>query len=246
MELIAIVFMLGAGGVLAIFVMAVMGIGRREAGAVHDAVGPHRRDTVAASLLYHVAAAGGLSSDDALRAVRRETGLAAPVTRGIDVTNWAESYARNTTPQQRVELLEAAVRLVVARSTRVPLSQYAALLDLSFGLGFQTDALARMRKLYGFDYVDHAADGRPASAEGRSGAPALYERAQRSPDELLKLLGITGKATRQELGLAYRRLVTQHHPDRFHAAGDEARSEAAARFIEITRAYEELLLHYRE
>lgn len=246
MELIAIVFMLGAGGVLALFVMTAMGIGRRSEGGAADVVAPNRRDSVAASLLFHVATAGGISGDDALRAVRRETGIAAPVTRGIDVANWAESYARNTTPQQRVELLEAAVRLVVAHNPRVPLRQYVALLDLSFGLGFQTDALARMRKLYGFEYVDHAADARPPSAEGRVGATAMFERTRREPDELLALLGLRGVPTRHDLGLAYRKLVSQHHPDRFHGASEEARSEAASKFIEITRAYEELLLHYRE
>jgi DnaJ-class molecular chaperone len=35
--------------------------------------------------------------------------------------------------------------------------------------------------------------------------------------------------------------VSQHHPDRFHAATAEEQSAAAARFIEITRAYEELM-----
>jgi DnaJ-class molecular chaperone len=47
--------------------------------------------------------------------------------------------------------------------------------------------------------------------------------------------------SRQELSAAYRRLVSSNHPDRFHGDTAEARTEAAARFIEITKAYEELL-----
>jgi DnaJ-class molecular chaperone len=62
----------------------------------------------------------------------------------------------------------------------------------------------------------------------------------------MAVLGVQGNPTRAELGAAYRRLVTQHHPDKFHTATAEARSDAAARFIEITRAYEELLLVSRE
>src|SRR5687768_15021207 len=113
MELIAILFMLGAGGALAIFVVAAMAMAEREAGT-HDGTAL-QRDSVAASLLVHIALAGGASPDEALRQVRRTAGLAAPVTRGIDVGNWAESYARSATPAQRSTLLETAVQMVAAR-----------------------------------------------------------------------------------------------------------------------------------
>ena len=63
---------------------------------------------------------------------------------------------------------------------------------------------------------------------------------------LLAVLGMSGEATRQELSAAYRRLVAQHHPDRFHASTREAQDDAANRFIEITRAYEELMISLRD
>lgn len=220
--------MLGAGGALAVFVMTAMKIHQAEEARYQD-VRPPQRDSVAASLLFHILRAGGTSGDEALRQVRRTAGLAAPVTQGIDVPNWAESYARNSTPQQREALLEMAVRLVAARTGPVPLRQYAALLDLSFGLGFQTDALAKLRQSYGFEYVDHT------KGRGGVGGVALVR------GELLAVFGMTAIPTRQELSVAYRKLVAQHHPDRFHGASNEAQNAAAARFIEITRAYEELL-----
>jgi hypothetical protein len=232
-ELIAAIFMLGAGGALAIFVMVAMKIDRAERGV--DDPRPPQRDSVAASLLFHVVSAGGAPRDEAMRQVRRGAGLAAPVIQGIDVGNWAESYARHASPEQRANLLELAVQLVAKREGPVPLRQYAALLDLSFGLGFHIDALARLRESYGFEYVDHAKDARIAGKKGSG-----------RPHELLATLGITGTPTRQELSAAYRKLVTQHHPDRFHGATAEAQNSAAARFIEITRAYEELLLTYRD
>jgi hypothetical protein len=240
MEIVALLFMLIAGGGLALFVMFVMTLHRKEAEREGEAMTPPQRDTIAASLLVHVLSAGGSSTDEVLREVRRGTGIAAPVTRGIDVTNWAESYARIATPQQRKELLEMAVQLVSARSP-VPVRQYAALLDLSFGLGFQTDALARLREIYGFEYIDHAKDGRPRSADREGGGAPLYLRDPRPREELLGILGITGVPTRQELTAAYRKLVLQHHPDRFHGASSAEQSGAAAKFMEITRAYEELL-----
>lgn len=238
MEIVALLFMLIAGGGLAVFVLFVMALHRKEVARAGGAVMPPQRDTIAVSLLVHIVTAGGMTGEEAVREVRRGTGLAAPVTRGIDVSNWAESYGLLSTPKEREALLEMAVQLVSARSP-VPVRQYAALLDLSFGLGFQTDALARLRELYGFEYMDHAKEGRPRHA-GEGGAP-LYVRETRPREELLRILGMTGAPTRQELTGAYRKLVRQHHPDRFHGASPEEQSGAAARFIEITRAYEELL-----
>ncbi len=235
--MIAILFIVVGGGALAAFVIAAMAIATKERERDEFIMPAPQRDSIAASLLYHVVAAGGGGEEDALRQVRRGSGIAAPVTRGIDVTNWAESYARMSTPSQRRELLEVAVQLVAARSP-VPVRQYAALLDLSFGLGFQTDALAKLRELYGFEYVDHAKDARPREADREP----LFARKSRPQNELLSILGIDDSVpTRQELSAAYRRLVSQHHPDRFHGAAADAQSEASSRFIEITRAYEELL-----
>jgi hypothetical protein len=244
MEILAIVFMLGAGGAIAAFVLGAMAIARRE----NEPRGPQpqQRDAVAASILFQILSAGGTAADEALRQVRRVAGLAAPVTRGIDVTNWAETYGRAATPQQRSALLEIAVKLVAARTGPIPLRQYAALLDLSFGLGFHTDALARLRETYGFEYVDHAKDARPRSADRGGGGAPLFARPQRAHPELLGILGLSGEVTRQEVGAAYRKLVAQHHPDRYHGAPLEEQNAASARFIELTRAYEELLLTFRD
>ena len=240
MELVAIAVMVVLGGGLAAFVVGAMALSRSEQEHAEAAARPRQRDAIAASLLFHVVSAGGAGQDEALRQIRRGAGIGAPVTRGIDVASWAETYARHSTPEQRRELLEVAVQLVAAGGP-VPVRQYAALLDLSFGLGFQTDALARLRELYGFEYVDHAKDARPRSADRSGGGAPLYVRPARPREELLKLFGLAATPTRQELSAAYRRLVAQHHPDRFHGAAGQAQSDAAARFIEITRAYEELM-----
>jgi hypothetical protein len=238
MELVAILFILVAGGAVALFVMAAVAIARRE--EERGPAPPPPRDAIAASILVQIVTAGGGSLDEAMRSVRREAGLAAPITTGIDVANWSEVYARNATPQQRAQLLETAVRIVASRAP-VPLRQYAALLDLSFGLGFQTDALARLREQYGFEYVDHAKAARPKGADRAGDAAPLFIRTPHVRRELLSVLGISGEATRQEIGAAYRKLVAQHHPDRYHGAPAEEQGAAAARFIEITRAYEQLL-----
>lgn len=247
MELVAILFMLVAGGALAVFVLVAYAVNQREQHHERaEALPASEREKIAASLLFHVVRAGGGADDEALRTVRRGAGIAAPVTRGIDVANWAESYARLATRQQREGLLETAVQLVASPSRPVPLRQYAALLDLSFGLGFQTDALARLRELYGFEYVDHAKDARPKSADRGGGATPLFVREPRNAGLLLRTLGLEEEATRRDIIAAYRRLVAQHHPDKFHGSSVEEQTGAAQRFIEITRAYEELLAIYRD
>ena len=245
--MLAVLFMVVAGGALAVFVMIAMAIAQKERDRVEAGPMPvPERDRLAASLLAHVLIAGGMSVDEAMRAVRRGAGIAAPITTGIDIGNWAENYARMTTPQQRSGLLETAVQLSAAPKIPIPVRQYAALLDLSFGLGFQTDALAKLREIYGFEYVDHAKDARPRSADRAGGGAPLFVRQPRQRDELLTVLGITAPVTRREVTAAYRRLVAQHHPDKFHEASPDEQKAAAQRFIEITRAYEELLLIVRD
>jgi DnaJ-domain-containing protein 1 len=242
MELLGILFVVGAGGAIAIFVLIATAMAGREEN--RGPAPPPPRDAVAASLLVQIIVCGGSTVEEAIRTVRRGVGLAAPVTTGIDVANWAGSFARSATTEQRHALLESAVRLLSARGL-VPVRQYAALLDLSFGLGFQTDALARLRAQYQFEYVDHAEEARPKGAD-RAGSGPLFIRAPRQKATLLRVLGVSESATRQELGVAYRKLVLQHHPDRYHGASPEEQRAAAARFIEITRAYEELLLQEPE
>src|SRR5690349_7303909 len=240
--------MIVAGGVTAVFTLIAMTLAKGDQRNTQRQV-ISDRDHLAASILFQVLVAGGASADDALRVIRRDARLVARVTPGVDVTSWAESYARSASEAARAQLLETAVQFAAARHVPIPLRQYATLLDLSFGLGFHSDALARLRERYGFEYVDHAKDARPRSADRGGGGAPLFARARRPNAELLGILGLTesaGAVTRQEIGAAYRRLVAQHHPDRFHGAPAAEKDAAAARFIELTRAYEELLLTIRD
>lgn len=237
--------MIIAGGATAIFVLMAFAIAKGEK-RVNERGSKNNRAEIAASILYQIMIAGGAAPDDALRLVRRSAGLAARVTQGIDLTSWGTSYAQGSSSADREELLEIAVQLAMTRKGPIPLRQYAALLDLSFGLGFHTDALARLREKYGFDYVDHAKDARPREADRGGGAIPLFVRDESRTVEWLRVLEIEGTPTRQVIITAFRRLAQQHHPDRFHDAPDELQRSEAARFIELTRAYEQLLAIYRD
>lgn len=239
--------MIAAGGAIAIAVMFAIAFVEGGQDAAQQSTMPStERERIAASILFRVMTAGGTSPDEALRAIRRRGGIAATVTPDVDIANWADAYARIATRDQRAELLELAVQLIATRDRPVPVHQYAALLDLSFGLGFQTDALAKLRELYGFDYVDHAKDARPREADRGPGSLPLFVRDSRDAVELLRVLGIEGMASRHAITAAYRRLAAQHHPDKVFGQPESVQSAAAARFIEITEAYEALLAIYRD
>ena len=248
MELTLVIIMLAVGVGLAAAVIVTFAAVQRESemsGRARANAAPDRNH-IAASLLFNLLVAGGTPPEVAMREIRRGAGLAAPVTSAIDIVSWSERFARLASPEQRKWLLETAVRLVADRTTPVPLRQYSALLDLSFSLGFQTDALARLRDVYGFDYVDHAKNARPRGADRAGVSTPLYSRDQRETAELLQMLGVEDPATRSGIIAAYRRLAAQHHPDKVFSEPPEVQTAAAARFIEITRAYEILLGIYAE
>jgi hypothetical protein len=245
--LFGVIFMIFGGGAIAVAAMIAIGAATRaREGERQRAQQVPDRSAIAASILFNLLLLGGVAPDEALKEIRRKAGLLAPVTSQVDIASWAERFARVATPEQRRWLLETAVELVAKTRNVVPLRQYAALLDLNFALGFQTDALARLREQYGFDYVDHAKDARPREADRAGGATVLFVRDRRDPRELLRVLGIDAEPTRPVIIAAYRKLVAQHHPDKVHEAGEAARTAAAARFIEITRAYETLMSIYRD
>lgn len=235
MELVIVILMIVGGIALAGAVIGALAVAssRDEVGVA--ARGAPERDRLGASLLVQLLLLGRQTKDEACRLVR-EAGLASPVTDGIDVASWAEAFHQVSDAAQREWLLETAVRLV-AQSGPVPLSQYSALLDLNFALGFQTSALARLRERHNFAYADYA------GARGDAERKPMFERS--NPD-LLRVLELDGKASRAAIVTAYRRLAARHHPDRFHDAPSTVREEAAGKFIEITRAYEILLTLYRD
>ena len=245
MELVVVIAMLAIGGIVALAVGTSVAAAQRESGGKSGPVTPPDRNHLAASLLFNLMLSGGTPPGKALKAIRG-LGLVVPVTSAIDIRSWAERFAQLAPPDHRAALLDTAVQLVADHATPVPLRQYAALLDLSFGLGFQTDALAKLRDKYGFEYVDHAKDARPREADRAGGATPLFTREHHDAGELLRVLEIDGPASRTVIIAAYRRLAARHHPDRVFAEPAEVQSAAAARFIEITRAYEALLALYPE
>ncbi len=82
---------------------------------------------------------------------------------------------------------------------------------------------------------------RPAGEQGRRAAPKMT-RSRPLGAEYYDILGLSPSANEQEIRRAYRRLLSQHHPDKIMAQGlsDEAVKLAAHQTHEIKNAYEKL------
>lgn len=237
METVLLLLMIGAGSAAAIALLAEAARRERDASAARLEAGTGPEGMVAA-ILTEIARAGGASREEAESLVAKQSAGRAPSARRIDLTSWAEVFASRAGESERCALLESAVRLAVSMAAAIPPRQYGALQDLSFGLGFHADALARLRAKWRFEYADYARASRPLEAD-RAG---IFRRI--SSDEqaaLMATLGLTGALDRAALVSAYRRLAGAAHPDRVHDRGDDERNAAARRFIELTEAYERLL-----
>ncbi|GAB5418913.1 MAG: hypothetical protein Crog4KO_01060 [Crocinitomicaceae bacterium] len=57
-------------------------------------------------------------------------------------------------------------------------------------------------------------------------------------DLAMEVLGVEANSDSDTIKKAYRKLVKQHHPDRFHGEAIAIQEAANARFIEIQKAYE--------
>ncbi len=57
-------------------------------------------------------------------------------------------------------------------------------------------------------------------------------------EEAYKILGVSEKATDEEIKKVYRKLAMEHHPDRVAYLGEEIQKKAQEKFKKISEAYE--------
>lgn len=62
----------------------------------------------------------------------------------------------------------------------------------------------------------------------------------RRRDDAWRVLGLTREASDGEVDQAYRRLISQYHPDRLSGAAGELRAQAERRAREINAAYDRI------
>lgn len=237
MELILVVVMIVSGACLAGVLMLLVGRIDHQQGVARDAA-KLPRDELKAAILGQIARLGGAGETEARRIVRAQIGIEPPVGIDLELESWTSTWSRRADRAEREELLELAARTAVGMNPTIPLRQYDALMSISFTLGFHSDALARLRARYRFEFVDR---GRNRLREGAGSRQRLFQRRPIDESGSLRALGLTARVSRQQLVSLYRQLAARHHPDRFHNAPDQTQEKAAAEFIRITEAYEDLL-----
>jgi len=85
----------------------------------------------------------------------------------------------------------------------------------------------------------------PSVAPERDDRVTGWGRSQVRFDQALAVLGLTDRASAQEITAAYRKLVRLYHPDRHHGAADAVRAEAERRMLELNAARRALKTHHR-
>ncbi|MGH7376159.1 MAG: DnaJ domain-containing protein [Candidatus Methylomirabilales bacterium] len=127
------------------------------------------------------------------------------------------------------------------------LSPFDLIPDVLIGVGWFDD-LAVLALL---GYFLWRLQGRAAAArrgggtagEGEAG-PRAEETREREEDPYA-VLGLEPGASREEVKVAYRRLVAQYHPDKVTHLGKEFQDLAHRRLLQIQRAYQHLSGHSR-
>lgn len=193
------------------------------------------RDAIIRAIQYRIAELGR----DGEAGARRLFGEAVPE-HSIDLTSWAEAFAAQSGMAAASRLLEDSFRVAIATGLPIPPQQYAALLQLAFALGFHTDSLTRLREKYKVEVTDFSRNR--LRRQSMLHSDVSYDTIQMSQ----RLLGVRRPFRKRELAAAYRRSAAIVHPDRFHESDPEARDEAVARFLELARAYEQLLPYCEE
>ena len=137
-------------------------------------------------------------------------------------------------------LLDMLLDVVYAEGPLAP-NKFALVRKLCWALGVHERELAALAAMRGYAYAAYGANGQsaPGSQGGyrADGNDAPRASAIRDP---YAVLGITREANEREIKRAYRKLISQHHPDKLGDVPAELKRRAEERAREINAAYEKI------
>jgi len=90
-------------------------------------------------------------------------------------------------------------------------------------------------------YWQQKQDAQQRSKEDRSSTSDRTARHSSHHVDAHSTLGLAPGASKEEIKAAFRKLAHEHHPDRFHALGEEAVAAATITFTRINNAYNQLI-----
>jgi len=128
-------------------------------------------------------------------------------------------------------LLDLLLEIVFAEGSLAP-EKIAIVRRLCATLGVHEQELAALAAMRGYGFGYAGAGGYRQSQPPPGSAP--HEK------DPYAVLGITREANEREIKTAYRRLMSQHHPDKLGDVPEELKRRAEERAREINAAYEKI------
>jgi DnaJ like chaperone protein len=121
-------------------------------------------------------------------------------------------------------LLDLLLDLVYAEGAPVP-NKLAIVRKLCWALGVHERELSALAAMRGFGYANESAQRASAGNEAR---------------DPYAVLGLRAEASEREIKRAYRKLISQHHPDKLGDVPEALKRRAEERAREINAAYEKI------
>jgi DnaJ like chaperone protein len=133
-------------------------------------------------------------------------------------------------------VLDVVIETVLAEGNPPP-EKMAILRQLAFALRISDMELMALMAMKG--YAWNAAAGSRGRGPGAGGGYVPPHRATHGPDPYT-VLGIERGADERVIKRAYRKLISEHHPDRLGDLPEDMRKRAESRASEINAAYERI------
>ncbi len=113
---------------------------------------------------------------------------------------------------------------------------------LCAALGISDHELAALSAMKGYGFARSGARGGGAGPGSSQGSSQGYRAPPQRPSDIdpYAVLGVDRSANEREIKQAYRRLMSQHHPDKLGSVPDEMKRRAEERAREINAAYERI------
>jgi DnaJ like chaperone protein len=134
-------------------------------------------------------------------------------------------------------VLDVVIETVLAEGNPPP-EKMAILRQLAFALRVSDMELMALMAMKGYAW-NAAAGGQRGHDRGTGGGYVPPTRNTQGPDPYA-VLGIARGADDRAVKRAYRKLISEHHPDRLGDLPEEMRKRAEARASEINAAYERI------
>ncbi|TBR36814.1 MULTISPECIES: co-chaperone DjlA [Dyella] len=135
-------------------------------------------------------------------------------------------------------VLDVVIETVIAEGNPPP-EKMAILRQLAFALRVSDMELMALMAMKGYAWNAGAGGNYRGPGQGHGGGYVPPQRNTNGPDPYT-VLGIDRSADDRAIKRAYRKLISEHHPDRLGDLPEEMRKRAEARASEINAAYERI------